>query len=185
MEVDTGAAVTIVSEQQFRRLLPQGQVSKSTVVLRTYTSAIILMLGEVQLNIQYKGQSYTLTAYITKGAGPCLLGHDWLKRIQLDWKQIAHTAVQPKNQTKSQLEALLKEYSEIFENKLGTMSNIYAEIKLKKDVSPKFYRPRPIPFSLREVVAQELNKLENDGVLKKDQTAQLRWQKGKQYTTSR
>ena len=71
------------------------------------------------------------------------------------------------NQTKSQLEALLKEYSEIFENKLGTMSNIYAEIKLKKDVSPKFHRPRPIPFSLREAVAQELNKLENDGVLKK------------------
>ena len=45
------------------------------------------MLGEVQLNVQYKGQSYTLTAYITKGAGPCLLGRDWLKRIQLDWKQ--------------------------------------------------------------------------------------------------
>ena len=55
-----------MSEQQFRRLLPQGQVSKSTVVLRTYTSEVIPMLGEVQLNVQYKGQSYTLTAYITK-----------------------------------------------------------------------------------------------------------------------
>ena len=167
MEVDTGAAVTIVSEQQFRRLLPQGQVSKSTVVLRTYTSEVIPMLGEVQLNVQYKGQSYTLTAYITKGAGPCLLGRDWLKRIQLDWKQIAHTIVQPTNQTKSQLDALLKEYNEIFENKLGTMSNIYAELKLKKDVSPKFHKPRPIPFSLHEAVAQELNKLEKEGVLKK------------------
>ena len=49
------------------------------------------MLGEVQLNVKYKGQSYILTAYITKEAGPCLLGRDWLKRIQLDWKQIAHT----------------------------------------------------------------------------------------------
>ena len=67
MEVDTGAAVTVVSEQQFRRLLPQGQVSKSTVVLCTYASEIICMLGEAQLNIKYKGQSYTLTACITKG----------------------------------------------------------------------------------------------------------------------
>ena len=86
MEVDTGAAVTIVSEQQFQRLLPQGQVSKSTVVLRTYTSEIIPMLREAQMNVKYKGQSYTLTAYITRGAGPCLLGRDWLKKIQLDWK---------------------------------------------------------------------------------------------------
>ena len=38
MEVDTGAAVTIVSEEQFRRLQPRGQVSSSAVVLRTYTS---------------------------------------------------------------------------------------------------------------------------------------------------
>ena len=167
MEVDTGAAVTIVSEQQFKRLLPQVQVSKSTVILRTYTSEIIPMLGEVQVNVKYRDQSYTLTAYITRGAGPCLLGRDWLKRIQLDWKQIAHTSVQPTIKAKPQLDALLKEYSEIFENKLGTMCNIYAELKLKKNVSPKFHRPRPIPFALREAVAQELNRLVNEGVLKK------------------
>ena len=82
-------------------------------------------------------------------------------------KQIAHTVVQPTDKTKSQVDALLKEYSEIFENKLGTMSNIYAKLKLKKDVSPKFHRSRPIPFALRETVAQELNRLESEGVLKK------------------
>ena len=47
------------------------------------------------------------------------------------------------------------------------MSNVYAELKLKKDKLPKFHRPRPIPFSLRESVAQELNRLESEGVLKK------------------
>ena len=53
--MDTGAVVTIVSDQQFQRLLPQGQVSKSTVVLRTYTSEIIPMLREVyyvQMNVK-------------------------------------------------------------------------------------------------------------------------------------
>ena len=43
MKVDTGAAVTIVSEEEFRRLQPRGQVSSSAVVLRTYTSEIIPM----------------------------------------------------------------------------------------------------------------------------------------------
>ena len=45
------------------------------------------------------------------------------------------------------------------------MSNVYTELKLKKDALPKFHRPRPIPFSLRESVAQELNRLESEGVL--------------------
>ena len=45
MEVDTGAAVTIVSEERFRRLQPRGQVSSSAVVLRTHTSEINLCWG--------------------------------------------------------------------------------------------------------------------------------------------
>ena len=47
------------------------------------------------------------------------------------------------------------------------MSNVYAELKLKKNVSPKFHRPHPFLFSLLESVALELNRLESEGVLKK------------------
>ena len=74
MEVNIGAAISIVSEQQLNRLQPQIQVSKSNVVLHTYTSEIIPMLDEIQLNVTYKDHSYTLVAYVTKGIGPCLLG---------------------------------------------------------------------------------------------------------------
>ena len=45
------------------------------------------------------------------------LGRDQLKRIQLDWKQIAHTVVHTTDKTRSQLDALLKGYSKIFENR--------------------------------------------------------------------
>ena len=107
MEVETGAAVSIVSEQQLNRLQPQIQVSKSNVVLRTYTSEVIPMLGEVQLNVTYKGHSYTLVAYVTKGIGPCLLGRDWLKKIQLDWKEITYIAAQSTDNNHTQLEATI------------------------------------------------------------------------------
>ena len=43
--MDAGAAVTIISEEQSRRLQPRGQVSNSAVVLRMYTSKITLVLG--------------------------------------------------------------------------------------------------------------------------------------------
>ena len=74
MEIDTGAAVSIVYEEQLRKRLPNKQVRPSTIVLRTYMAEKIPLLGETQLCVEYKGQKHTLTAYITKGTGPCLLG---------------------------------------------------------------------------------------------------------------
>ena len=75
-------------------------------------------------------------------------------------------AAQSTDNNQSQLEALLKEYSEIFDEKLGTISNIVAELKVKTNMSPKFYRLCQIPFALREAVTQELNRLESEGGLK-------------------
>ena len=66
MEVDTGAAVTIVSEEQFRRDYNHEARLVVVQLYCVYAFEIIPMLGEVQLNVKYKGQSYTLTAYITK-----------------------------------------------------------------------------------------------------------------------
>ena len=67
----------------------------------------------------------------------------------------------------TELDALLKEHQEVFIEGLGTMSSVHAELKLKKDASPKFFQPRPNPFALREPVEQELNRLEQEGILKK------------------
>ena len=54
------------------------------------------------------------------------------------------------------LHDMLKRYEEVFWDELGTMKNIKAELKLTKNVTPKFHRPRTVPFALREPVEQEL-----------------------------
>jgi len=167
MELDTGAAVSIVSEEQLRRRLPNKKVRPSTIVLRTYTAEKIPLLGEAQLWVEYKGQKHTLTAYITRGAGPCLLGRDWLRKIQLDWKEITSVPVQSISIAPAELDAMLKKYQEVFVDGLGTMSSVCATLKLKKEASPRFFRPRPIPFALRGPVEEELNRLEQEGILKK------------------
>ena len=110
MELDTGVAVSIISEEQLRKRLPNKQVRPSTIVLRTYTAEKIPLLGEAQLSVEHRGQKHTLTAYITKGAGPCLLGWDWLKRIQLDWKAIIPgVSVHSLSTARAGLDTLLKE----------------------------------------------------------------------------
>ena len=42
-----------------------------------------------------------------------------------------------------------------------------ATLHVKPDARPKFFKPRAVPFALREKVEAELNRLERDGVLEK------------------
>lgn len=45
------------------------------------------------------------------------------------------------------------------------MTHIKAHLTLKPNTSPRFCRPRTVPFALREKVGKELDKLEEMGVL--------------------
>ena len=51
MEVDTGAAVSLISYKRLKQVLPRIKIRKTTVVLRTYTSEVIPVRGEVQVNV--------------------------------------------------------------------------------------------------------------------------------------
>ena len=47
------------------------------------------------------------------------------------------------------------------------MRHFKATLKLLPDVQPKFHRPRPVPFALKEAVERELDRLEEAGVIEK------------------
>ena len=164
MEVDTGAAVSLISYKKLKQVLPRVVIKKTNVVLRTYTSEVIPVRGEVQVNVSYGEQKKLLTLYVTKQEGPCLMGREWLTSIRLDWKTTGLASI---NSSQTRLHQLLKRYDEVFQDDLGTMKTIKAELKLKENASPKFHRPRTVPFALKEAVEQELNRLEEKGFIKK------------------
>ena len=162
MEMDTGAAVSLISKRKLREVLPKLKIRKSKVVLRTYTAESIPVEGEIQVTVQYGEQSKNLTLYVTKGDGPCLLGREWLRSIRLDWKVIGLTLV---DKSQSKLDALLKKYIEIFNDELGTMTEFKAKLQMREDATPKFCRPRPMSFALKQSVEQELARMEEKGIL--------------------
>ena len=53
MEVDMGAAVSLISYKKLKQVLPRIKIRKTTVVLRTYMSEVIPVRGEVQVNVTY------------------------------------------------------------------------------------------------------------------------------------
>ena len=82
MEIDTGAAITIISVQQLKKL-EQGNkklsISKDGVPqLRTYTGELLQTLGRVWLEVRSERKTCTLPALVAPGAGPCLIGRDWV-----------------------------------------------------------------------------------------------------------
>ena len=66
MELDTGAAVTIISEQTYEKTWPQGTLllHPSTVKLCTYTG------GSASMTVEYKEQKETLPLVVVEGNGP-------------------------------------------------------------------------------------------------------------------
>ena len=68
--------------------------------------------------------------------------------------------------SQTRLKSLLDKYSDIFKDELGTMNSIRAEPLVKENASPRFHRPRPVPFALKEAIEREIQRLEKSGILK-------------------
>ena len=68
-------------------------------------------------------------------------------------------------QTESKV--LLEDHNALFKDELGSIHPFTATLHVNQDAHPKFYKPRPMPFALKGIVGQELDRLEEQGALKK------------------
>ena len=164
MEIDTGAATSLVGMQTYRKLFPHLTLRRPSVRLITCTGEEIPVAGELRGQVEYEGQKEAKLVVMKKN-GPSLLGRDWLEKIQLNWKRIAINHVS--RNTEKELGDLLSKCGDIFGEELGRMEHFKAKLSVKADATPKFYKPRPVPLALREAVGQELDRLESRGILQK------------------
>ena len=90
MEVDTGAEVSIISEDTYKAVFPELQPAKSNVLLKTYTNEVMKVVSELPVKVQYGEQTETLTLIVISGSGPSLLGRNGLQKLQLYWQKMCH-----------------------------------------------------------------------------------------------
>ena len=97
MEVDTGAAKTIMPEKTFRELWPGRSLDKTDVQLQSYLGEPIPVLGSALVHTNYQKQTADLPLIVVKGNKHTLLGRNWLYQIRLNWGQIkcAKTSITP------------------------------------------------------------------------------------------
>ncbi len=87
MEVDTGAAVSVMSNDLYKEL--QGRpLVRSNLRLRTYTGEVLRPLGTGWLDVEYNSQKMKLPIIVIEGSVPTLMGRNWLMNLTIDWKHL-------------------------------------------------------------------------------------------------
>lgn len=176
-EVDSGACVSVINEQCYRDHFSTLELSETSLVLSSYTNQPIKPLGKLKVQVTYENKTKLLTLYvIAKGANP-LMGRDWIRDLGVVIK-IPHSLASNKvdkevKQTMgsiSDLESkvrseIYQKFPEVFTDNLGCYKGEPAGLELKQNVTPKFLKPRPIPFALKEKVEAEIDRLVEIGIL--------------------
>ena len=133
MEIDTGAAVSIISEQTQRNLFPTATLQPARIKLRTYTGEPMPVLGEMIVDVTYQQNHYTLPLIVVEGNGPSLFGRNWLQHICLDWKSLGVATAQ---KVPSPIEFLLRKYEDVFQEELVTMRPFKATLHSRVMLHP-------------------------------------------------
>ncbi|CAG2249536.1 unnamed protein product [Mytilus edulis] len=161
MEIDTGASVSIMSEDTYKEYKSKFRIEPTSAKLRTYMGEQIPVIGRAIVNVNYKKERAKLPLLIVKRKGPNLLGRDWLNKLQLDWKDI-FSVVGSDNQS-SDLNVILEANKEVFKDELGTVKGMKAKIYVDESAVPKYFKARPLPYALKDKVEMELERLEKEG----------------------
>ena len=142
MELDTGATVSLISQNTFKRLFPGTELQQSSTKLHSYSGESISVLGQLQVDVSYDDQCVELPLLVVSGKGPNLFGRDWMLQIQLNWKNMYRVS------SDTTLEQLLNHHKSLFEPGLGMLKDYRAKIYVDPQAKPKFCKARPVPYAM-------------------------------------
>lgn len=173
MEADTGCAKSLVSKAIYNRYFGHIPLKRSNMSLRTLTNEDIMVQGTIKVKVRpEKGQKVIKLPLVVVGDDrscyPSLLGRDWLAHIKLDWNRLfkvnkVHERLVSNDDS---IEDTVAKY-DVFNNELGCIKGVQVKLEIEEDAEQKFFKPRPIPFALKDKVADELNRMVKNGVLEK------------------
>ena len=90
------------------------------------------------------------------------MGRDWQTKIRLDWGNLNRIDT---DDHKSELERVLDNHADVFKDELGILQDVTAKIHIDEQAKPRFYRPRTVPYALRNKENKEIDRLTKNGII--------------------
>ena len=161
MELDTGAACTLMPKSKYLQFWPvvseRPVLHSSCTTLRVYGGSTLKISGEILVTARLKdsSQSFSTKVIIVDGEGPCLLGRNLIQSLGLC--NNIHKV--------SSAISFKEEFPELFSDGLGCYQDKEFTIEVDPTVPPKFCKARPVPYTMREKVDKELDRLQEEGII--------------------
>ena len=175
MELETGAARSLISKQKFDELFQHDVLSKPKICpsltrLKKYGNVEIKLHGETKITVELQNTTKILILLVVDESGPALFGHDWIHAFNLPIlnsktnSNILHNVDNSKISTQD-IENLLNKFSDIFQPGLGTFKNVEANLQIDPTVSPKYLKAQPVPYALKDKIDDELDFLVKEKII--------------------
>ncbi|XP_055916618.1 uncharacterized protein K02A2.6-like [Eupeodes corollae] len=177
MEVDTGAAMSVISFIELRDKLPYISILSSDIKICTISEFEVKVVGKVELDVEFQGTTGKLEIVVVNSpAFTPLFGRTWLDKFIPSWRQkllckseLINYIENKKNES-STCDELLSEIREkcpcvVSSDPNQMIVGYEAEINIEPDAVPIFCKAYMVPFRLREAVKVELNRLISIGTL--------------------
>ena len=164
MEHDSGAVCSVISESTYYRLWPKKanrpKILDNPTPLFAYGGHSLPLLGVIKVQVQLKNGENTCTSEIkvVRGRGPSLFGRNLIRKLEITDLQLCSINSIEKH-------SIFKEFPRLFESGLGCLKDTLVKIDVDPTVPAKFCRARTVPFSVKEKVERELDRLVEQGII--------------------
>ena len=157
--IDTGASINIMAEAIYKTLKRPPPLQKARVRVFAYGQQEPLkMTGVFETPIRHEGRRTISRIYVAKDGHGMLLSGRTAEALGLIHFALSVHA--------SELDTILEEHSEIFQG-IGCLKAKAVKLHIDSSVQPVALRHRRIAFHLRPKVEEELQKLEDQGIIER------------------
>ncbi|UYV83445.1 K02A2.6-like, partial [Cordylochernes scorpioides] len=151
-EIDTGSCLTLISEKDFKRYLPDVQVKEAGIIVKTYDGTVVPILGEIDVKVDFRGTIAKLRAVVVRGERKALLGREWINVLKIGNYFVNQMPLE------DTLAELLSEHQVVFGETTDPIKGFTFAVNIQ-DVNPIFHKARPVPFAIRTAVNEVLERM--------------------------
>lgn len=175
--LDTGATCSVVGLHGYEEI-GSPPLKPLSSQLKSYGAINIPVKGWTTVDVKLGNMTRTLRLLVANTQDRTnIFGATWFNAFGLQFTQESKlspdilnmieaipTCISVKRQT--EIDELCQKYSDVFTSGLGTCKDFKAKLYLRKDAIPRFHKPRPVPFSQKEAVKKELDRLVQAAIIK-------------------
>ncbi|MCP3663284.1 MAG: DDE-type integrase/transposase/recombinase, partial [Gammaproteobacteria bacterium] len=193
---DTGADVSTMTWNVFQDHFPKTVLLKSNRKFNCFGGSSVRALGKIEVATSWRGGSETqLSIFVVPNVCMCLLGYQDMAKMHLiinpakneirqdpdyaepsDTPEILSMSTEDEPNRREQMTLKLKAaFPAVFSPAMGKMRNFEHRIQLKPNSVPVHARKRPVPFSKKQAMKEEIQKGLDEGTMELVPGSRTEW----------